>query len=157
MSVLEPTRIFQAETKHPIETYVREPHERQLQWQMSAGEERIPTQRQRADVGVDCIVGRCSDAGINDVADHRDIWYEKEQDEQKPTAVVRLIGDEAGNENGRTFEMEKWFGIHCWVYSSLSCDENAVVAETGSGHAGDAHRIEMRGDSMRENRAKADS
>jgi hypothetical protein len=55
MSVLEPTRIFQAETKHRIETYVNDPDERQLQWQMSAGEERIPAQRQRADVGVDFI------------------------------------------------------------------------------------------------------
>jgi hypothetical protein len=61
---------------------------------------------------VDGVVRNRSDTSIDDVADHRDIRHEKEQDEQKPTAMVPLIGDEAGNENGGPFEVEKLFRKH---------------------------------------------
>jgi len=112
MRVLEPARIFQSKTKHPIKSNMSGPNQRQHQRQMLASVKSVAAQRQREDVSVDGVVGDRPDTSIEGVADHRDIRYEEEQSEQKPTAVIRLVGEEAGDEDGGTFEMEKWFGIH---------------------------------------------
>ena len=70
MRVLEPARIFQAESKHPIKSNMSDLNQRQQQRQMLAGKESVPAQNQRADVSVDGVVRDRSDTRIEEVADH---------------------------------------------------------------------------------------
>jgi hypothetical protein len=105
MSVFEPARIFQAEPKHPIESAMSDPNQRQQQREMFASEESETAQHQRADVSVDCVVGECANMSIGDVTDHRQIRQKEEQGEKKPATVVVLICEKGGDENGSTFEM----------------------------------------------------
>jgi uncharacterized protein (UPF0210 family) len=60
--------------------------------------------------GVDGVVSNCSDPSVESVTDHGRVRYQKKQDEQKPTAVVPMIGEEAGDKDGGSFEVEKLFG-----------------------------------------------
>jgi hypothetical protein len=112
MRILEPARIFQSKPKHPIKTNVRNPNQRQQQLQMFASEKSVPAQHQRADGRVDSVVRHCADTSVDAVADHGKIRHEKKQKEQKPTAVIPLIGDEAGDKDGGTFQVEKWLWVH---------------------------------------------
>jgi hypothetical protein len=52
MRIAAPARVLQSKTKHPIKTNVSAPDQRHQQWQMFASEESVPSQDQRADVGV---------------------------------------------------------------------------------------------------------
>ena len=77
---------------------------------------------------MNCVVSHRSDTGIGEVIDHGQIWHEEEQDEKNPTAVIPLIGEEAGDEHGGTFEVEKWSGVHRLRHSSFSNDEVPLAA-----------------------------
>jgi hypothetical protein len=68
MRILEPARVFQSKTQHPIESNVANPNQRQHQRQMFASEESEPAQRQRADVSVDGVVRDRSDTSVESVA-----------------------------------------------------------------------------------------
>ena len=53
-----------------------------------------------------------SDTGVGNVADHREIRHEKQQNKLKPTALAPVIRKQTEHEDGRTFQMEEWSGIH---------------------------------------------
>lgn len=59
-----------------------------------AQSESVSSQQERADIRVDGVVCDRSQANIDDVANHGKIGHKKEQDEQKPTAVAPLVGQE---------------------------------------------------------------
>lgn len=43
--------------------------------------------------------------------------------------MVPLVGEEAGGEDGGTFKMKKWFGVHFDLWSSIISVCSSVVIQ----------------------------
>src|SRR5580692_12336490 len=95
MSVVESSRILQPESKHAIKADVSDPDEGERYNRRAIRRERVNSQHQWPNVGVDGIVRDRSHTNIGGVAEHREIRHKKQQGKSKRTALTPMVRQEA--------------------------------------------------------------
>jgi hypothetical protein len=103
MSVVESSRILQPESKHSIKAYMGDPDEGERYNRRAIRPERVSSQHQAPNVGVDDIVRDRSRPNIGGVAEHREIRQEQQQGKLKPTALAPMVKEEADDQYCGTF------------------------------------------------------
>ena len=53
------------------------------------------------------VVGRGTDAGVEEVAEHEEVGSEEEDGEEEPTVVEVLVGEEGEEEEGGFFKFQE--------------------------------------------------
>jgi hypothetical protein len=107
VGVLEVGRVFETVAKEAVYGDVGDPDEGkccgELPVQDVVGEE----EREREGERMDEVVGGCSCARVDEVAEHEEIGSEEEEGEEKPAVVKMLIGEEGEDEEGGFFGAEE--------------------------------------------------
>jgi hypothetical protein len=94
MRVFEGGWVLEAEAQHPAHTDMGEPDERNMNARRPPGSECQGYQEGRQRVGMDSVLDPTAEAGIDLIANHRQVWSEKEQPEQQSACA---LADVQGN------------------------------------------------------------
>ena len=103
MSVVESSRIFQPESNHSIKADVSDPDEGEQYHRRAIRPQRVASQHQGPDVGVDSVVRDRSNPKIGGEAEHREIRQENQQGKLRPTAVAPMVKEETDDQYCGTF------------------------------------------------------
>ena len=53
------------------------------------------------------VVGYRADAGVDEVAEHEEVWREEQEGEEEPSVVEMLVGEDGEGEDDCFFSSEK--------------------------------------------------
>ena len=94
----EPGGVLEPEADHPVEPYVRRPHEGHRQEERASSQEAESREEAGRSVGMEEIVGDCPYKRSAQVAEHREVRHQEQHDEQEPTFPSEAIDQEAAPE-----------------------------------------------------------
>ena len=94
VGVLEEGGVLESVAEEPVEGYVRDPDERERGGDVPVEQITGEQESQGKCEGVDEIVEDGSEARVQEIADHEEVWSEKQDGEEKPAVVQVLIGDD---------------------------------------------------------------
>ncbi len=110
--VLEPRGILQPEPQHSIKTDVGDPNERDGKNRTMARRQRIPGQRKRNNIRMNCVIANRSNTSIGEVAEHSQIRRKKQQSKLKPAAAAPMKGQKTEGEDRSALKMQEWSRGH---------------------------------------------
>jgi hypothetical protein len=105
MRIFEFARVLQPGSDRSIQTYVSHPDQRNQQCCTVICRNGIRPQKEWPDMRVDGVVQQRSDPGICKIADHGNVWEEKEQYEKAPTTMIPAISHNAHEEDASAFKL----------------------------------------------------
>ena len=116
MGVLEECGVFEAVAEEAVRGYVCDPDEGDCGGETPVQEISCEQESQGKREGVDEIVERGSEARVQEVADHEEVWSEEEDGEEKPAIVQVLVSEDGEGQEDGLFDAEQggWAGQHAF-------------------------------------------